>query len=199
MIRIPIFGVLFLILGEWLPLVAIFFTPLLPYTCRIPAQVEGERRVLERRRRSSFAGVTDGVVVARLATPGKEEVGLEGLSKGQLLHISRSLGLHGRVWDLSRGLLPPVLLVRWKVKRRLAYLEQDDALLVRDGGVETLRDEEVRIACEERGIDVLGQDVEMLRDLLQHWVDGWRENGSALSRLLSLPTRFYGSGTGKNS
>jgi len=194
MIRIPIFGVLFLILGEWLPLVAIFFTPLLPYTCRIPKQVEGERRVLERRRRASFAAVTDGVVDTGLDIPGK---GAGGLNKSQLLHISRSLGLHGRVWDLSGGFLPPVLLVREKVKRRLAYLEQDDALLRRDGGVETLRDEEVMIACEERGIDVLGQDVETLRDLLRHWVDGWTEEGSALSRLLTRPAIF--DGTGKNS
>jgi hypothetical protein len=199
MIRIPIFGVLFLILGEWLPLVAIFFTPILPYTCRIPAQVEGERRVLERRRRASFSGMTDGVVVTGLDTPEKRSGGLEALSKGQLLHISRSLGLHCRVWDLSRGFLPPVLLVRGKVKKRLAYLEQDDALLARDGGVETLRDEEVMIACEERGIDVLGQDVEILRNLLRHWVDGWREKGSALSKLLTPSTSFDGPGTGKNS
>ena len=160
--------------------------------------------MLERRRRTSFAGAIDGVGVVGLATrrngEGEGPVGgLEKLGKGQLLHISRSLGLHGRVWDLSRGFLPPVSLVRWRVRRRLAYLEQDGALLARDGGVEALSDEEVKIACEERGIDVLGQDVETLRDLLRHWVDGWRDEGAALSRLLSPPTSLGGPGTGKNS
>ena len=153
--------------------------------------------MLERRRRASFANMIDGVAVAGPVGQGTSEIGLEKLSKGQLLHISRSLGLHGKVWDLSGGLLPPALLVRWRIKRRLAYLRQDDALLSRDGGVETLRDEEVRIACEERGIDVLGQDVETLRELLRHWIDGWREKETALSRLLTPPTSFDGPGTGK--
>jgi hypothetical protein len=88
-------------------------------------------------------------------------------------------------------------LVRGRIKRRLAYLEQDDALLARDGGVDTLRHEEVRIACEERGIDVLGQDVETLRELLRYWVDGRREKGAVLSKLLSPPTSFDGPGTAK--
>lgn len=42
--RVPIFAVLFLVLGEWLPLVAVFFTALLPVPCRIPKQVEAEER-----------------------------------------------------------------------------------------------------------------------------------------------------------
>lgn len=155
--------------------------------------------MLERRRRASFTSMTDGVAVTRFDTSETRRGGLEGLSKSQLLHISRSLGLHGRFWDLSGGILPPVLLVKGKLKRRLAYLEKDDALLARDGDVETLRDEEVRIACEERGIDVLGQDVETLRDLLRQWVDGCTEERSKLSRLLTPPTSFDGSGRRKNS
>lgn len=190
MIRVPIFGILFLILGEWLPLIAIFFTPLLPYTCRIPSQVEAERRVIERRRKRSFRGEIDNNVPAPTLKneDGDREVAkIEELSKVQLMHISRSLGLHVRLWDLSKGVLPPVPMLRWKVRRAGGYIDQDDTLLLRDGGIERLSDEEVRIACEERGIDIVGRDVKILKDVLHRWIQSRVERRSTLPKLLSRP------------
>lgn len=188
MIRVPIFGLLFIILGEWLPLVAVFFTPLLPYTCRVPAQVQSERRVLETRRRRSFRGEIDGNVPAPTVRDGDTEVQrINELSRVQLMHISRSLGRHIRLWDLTKGTLPPAVALKSKVAWSLAYLDQDDALLIRDGGIEQLSDEEVRIACEERGIDVLEKDVKLLRATLLRWIKSRLERTSPLPKLLSRP------------
>jgi len=191
MIRVPIFGLLFLILGEWLPLVAILFTPVLPYTCRIPSQIDGERRVLERRRKRSFRGEIDGRAATPLAGDGKGVVAtVDELSKAQLMHISRSLGLHIRLWDVSKGFLPLAATLKPRVKRALAYLRQDDALLIRDGGTHGLTDEEIRIACEERGIDVLGRDVIGLRQTLQRWLKSREAQTSPLPKLLSRPSSW---------
>ena len=46
----------------------------------------------------------------------------------------------------------------------------DDFAIERDGGVKMLVKEEVRLACEERGIDVLGEKEENLRADLQRWI-----------------------------
>jgi len=62
----------------------------------------------------------------------------------------------------------------------------DDALLQRDGGVKNLSNDEVKLACEQRGIDVLGRKHDYLRDVLERWLKGRRE-GMVLGMLLSRP------------
>jgi hypothetical protein len=52
----------------------------------------------------------------------------------------------------------------------MQYIALDDFLLVEAGGPTALSSEEVTIACEERGIDVLGKPEEKLRAELQIWV-----------------------------
>ena len=46
----------------------------------------------------------------------------------------------------------------------------DDFAIERDGGIKSLEKEEVRIACEERGIDVLGKEEGNLRADLKRWL-----------------------------
>ena len=46
LIRLPIMGFLILALGEWLPVVVIYLTPVIPEACRIPKQVD---RVLKKK------------------------------------------------------------------------------------------------------------------------------------------------------
>jgi hypothetical protein len=185
--RVPIFALLFAIVGEWLPLIVIFFTPIVPYTCRIPRQIEKSRRALEETRRKSFRGEIDGYIpTMKLRSRGGGETvrGLEDLEKGQLMHISRSLGLHSRLWDYTKGFAPGSGILKWRVKRHLEYLEKDDVLLVRDGGIKNLNKEEVLLACEQRGIDILGRKEEYLKDVLERWIKGRRE-GMVLGMLLS--------------
>ena len=61
-------------------------------------------------------------------------------------------------------------LVRKRVYRRLRELELDDFAIERDGGVGMMEGEEVRMACEERGIDILGEGVMDLRGSLKQWI-----------------------------
>ena len=191
--RIPIFALLFAILGEWLPLVVFFFTPLVPYTCRIPKQVDRALQAAELRRKNSFRAAGGGdAVPTPYVTDGKVPRRIEELSKPQLLHVSRSLGLHARLWDVvTRDALPPALALRWLASRRLAYLRRDDLLLQRDSKMpaDSLSSEEVKRACVERGIDILGRNDAILRPRLKAWLKG-QSHGKAIAMLLSRPSAW---------
>ncbi|PSN62819.1 hypothetical protein BS50DRAFT_577708 [Corynespora cassiicola Philippines] len=53
MLRLLPFGALVLVLGEWMPLIALYLTPIIPEPCRIPKQVtkELEKKETARRKR----------------------------------------------------------------------------------------------------------------------------------------------------
>lgn len=171
--RVPLFGLLFAVFGEWLPLIVVFVTPVVPYPCRIPTQVEKTRKKLEARRRESFRGQIDGFV----PDPSRVEITDEAskwIDVRQARHIGRSLGLHTGLWDRLSKLgipkTPPSGIIMFKTRRHVEYLKQDDKLIMRDGGVKGLTPEEVRMSCEERGIDVLGRPDKLLKDQLENWL-----------------------------
>ncbi|KAK3950764.1 hypothetical protein QBC32DRAFT_240837 [Pseudoneurospora amorphoporcata] len=56
------------------------------------------------------------------------------------------------------------------VHKHMRFLAVDTELLEKDGGVEALEDEEVVLACIDRGIDVRGRKQEDLRYVLEKWV-----------------------------
>jgi hypothetical protein len=173
--RVPVFALVLLVCGEFTPLVVIALTGVVPWTCRIPKQVATDRRKLEQRRAISFRNLT--------AQPPKEK-GVDGLERMQLLHISWSLGLSSSAWDWLGGQLPglPTALLRRKVGRRVQYLELDDGLIERCGGVAKMETEEVRMALVERGVDVLEKVDGQLRAALEAW---FRSRGKApVERLL---------------
>ncbi len=175
--RVPIFGLIFAVCGEFTPFVVVAIPNAVPYTCRIPAQVEGQRKQLEKRRMISFSNLKisfeDGMTV-------------NGLDRAQLLHITWSLGLAGKVWDYIGGTLPglPTWILRGKVAKRIEYIETDDRLIRRDGGVEDMIAEEVKIACSERGMDVVGKSEEENRMALEAWLKAAKKEG-ALKMLLT--------------
>ena len=47
----------------------------------------------------------------------------------------------------------------------------DDFAIERDGGVGMMEVEEVRMACEERGINILGKEERNLRRDLEQWME----------------------------
>ena len=152
-----------LIFGEFTPLVVMAITNVVPWTCRIPRQIESDRQKLEERRAISFRNL-----IAELP----EDMGVEKLGRMQLLHISWSLGLSSRMWDWLGGQLPglPTSLLRRKVHRRVEYLGMDDDLITKAGGVKDMEIEEVKMALVERGIDVLGKNDNHLRGDLNAWL-----------------------------
>jgi hypothetical protein len=176
--RIPIFALVFLVCGEFTPLVVIAVTSVVPYTCRIPKQIESDRKTLEKRRAISFRNLT-------AALP-ENKAGVDDLMRMQLLHISWSLGLSSSAWDWLGGRLPglPTPFLRRKVKRRVQYLEWDDKLIKRDGGVEGMSTEEIRMALIERGADVLGKSDSQLREGLKAWLRA--RNETSILRLLLI-------------
>jgi hypothetical protein len=176
--RIPIFALVFLICGEFTPLVVVAVTSVVPYTCRIPKQIENDRKTLEKRRAISFRNLT--------AELPENNAGVDQLARMQLLHISWSLGLSSSAWDWLGGQLPglPNSILRRKVRRRVQYLEWDDKLIKKYGGVDGMSVEEVRMALVERGVDVLENSVSELRSALKAWLRA-REEVSILRLLLT--------------
>ncbi|KAI0893000.1 hypothetical protein F4806DRAFT_477854 [Annulohypoxylon nitens] len=154
--RIPAFGLMLLLCGELTPLIVLVFPHITPYTCRIPKQVDAMRRRAEARRSSSHSALQ--------RTPFLRKLVKRGMGNG---HICRSLGLTSTLWDRV-GLDSPFS--QAVAERAVARLVDDDTMLREGGGVEYLLDEEVVLACEDRGIYVRGRPVDELRSELEEWL-----------------------------
>jgi hypothetical protein len=174
--RLPLFGLLLLVLGEWTPFVVLAVPSIVPLTCRIPAQVRKLRRQAEARRALSlhqeegiitfYVGDTEERIRDTLAahSPDKDAV----LGSHQLArHVCRSLGFLGGIWD--RIGIPSQFAIS-RALRGTQFLAEDDVRIVLAGGVEALEPEEVILACEDRGINVLDEEGSMLRHLLRKWL-----------------------------
>jgi len=149
--RLPVFGLLLLLCGEFTPLAVLLLPRAVPLTCRIPRQVDGLYRRAEARRAAALAGPAPAVGTGAAA-----------------VRVARSLGVVGALWDRAGGV--PAVLARRRVAAELARLAADDALLLRAGGAAALGADEVRLACAERGVDVLGRGDEELRRALALWL-----------------------------
>ncbi|KAF2198567.1 hypothetical protein GQ43DRAFT_338267, partial [Delitschia confertaspora ATCC 74209] len=183
LMRLGPFAVLVLLMGEYLPLVALWITPLVPEACRIPVQVKkelekGEKRRSERERRLSMdrrklVGKEGGSYVLEMMDSGKvidlKEVELERCGHYELLRLSAKVNGHSFLWDWT-FVLPPKNLLRWRLKKTLEYLKTDDELIARDGGWAGLAKQEVQRACAERGVPVLGKSEGEMRRELPKWL-----------------------------
>lgn len=195
--RVPIFAVILAVFGEWTPLLVMFATPIVPYNCRIPRQIRKSREKSEVRRKESFRGDCKSLAESNRGqpyVPSPQDVtgarSTEGadlpLSDNATLHICRSLNLYPAWMDTLVGLHPigpTILLASMRLSPRLSkhirgYLNDDDVRLLRDSaGIKPfeipsrLSDEEVLVAAEERGIDILGRAVRDVRQDLGLWLD----------------------------
>ncbi|KAG6207798.1 hypothetical protein E4U35_000643 [Claviceps purpurea] len=160
MLRLPFFGLMIFVIGEFTALVVIYVNGVVPYTCRIPKQIYSGLREAEQRRRLAFDELEKQFPHGPLSPRLDAVVARK--------HILRSLHLSGLMWD-RLGFTPPGM---WQIKGRLrmAFLEGDDMNLIEDGGPMGLQAEELRIACAERGIDVLGKTEGDMRNLLGDWL-----------------------------
>lgn len=166
--KLPLIGLMLVAFGEFTPLIVIFVTGLIPRIVWIPKQVAHSRTKNAKRREESFRNGTieDGQPLSEIA----KLQGLEGLTPSQILHLSRALALHSHYWEkLWRE--PPQWVARHKVGVALQYLAADDYAINRDGGIEAMSDDEVIMACEERGMDVLEYDVATLRKRFESYLD----------------------------
>lgn len=140
---------------------------LVPYTCRIPRQVETLQRKAEERRAASFKKL-DQIRDAAASSEAKASLS----DAATAAHIARSLNLISPIWD--RLGVPDATLAllstQRKLQRHLDLLKEDDALLVQAGGVDALEDEEVVLACVDRAIGTVGRSNDELRKELQSWL-----------------------------
>lgn len=78
------------------------------------------------------------------------------------------LDVLARTYDVSSWLGPAGR--ERNVHKHLRFLAVDTELLEQDGGVQALEDEEVVLACIERGIDVREREIGDLRYALEKWI-----------------------------
>lgn len=147
----------------------------------IPSQVVRVREKVEKRRNDSFR---NGTISSPKDIPTKK-VELEDLKPEYLAHVGRILGLYPALFD-RLGLGMPSALLKRRVRGWKEYIDLDDKAIQRNGGVEQLEVEELRIACQERGLDVLGKNDEQLRDVLRNWLQA-RKNTPVATLLLTRP------------
>ncbi|KAI4123363.1 MAG: hypothetical protein LQ338_005295 [Usnochroma carphineum] len=183
--RIPLFGIVLLICGEFTPLVVVFMglSGAVPRTCHIPRQIDGAREKLEARRRESFR---EGTITTVQETGDLEDV--QKLPKPILAHVGRSLGLYSSLWDRI-GVVPGFLLP-WRVRKAVERIEVDDLAIGRERGVKGLSEEEVKLAAEERGLDVLGKPVKEIRSELDRWMEMRKRRISIVDLLCRRPSAW---------
>ncbi|KAH8773543.1 hypothetical protein F5883DRAFT_396722, partial [Diaporthe sp. PMI_573] len=158
--RVPLFALMFVVCGEFTPLVVLALPSVVPLTCRIPRQVEKLRRATEARRLASSERIREDM--KRSNPIPRAEV---------TAHVARSLNLISPLWD--RLPLPDAavaLLASHRVRAHVAYLVRDGHLLSQAGGVPALEDDEVALACEDRGLPVVDRSAAALREELGRWV-----------------------------
>ena len=173
---------LFLVFGEWLPLVVIYATPVIPLTCRIPLQVRKQRQRIEERRMKSFRGESGKVPSPELLKGATSQITSQERDGERLAvvktstidpyvfnHIARNCNLFPRVFDLP---ILNVLQYFFNVPSRCwMYLEYlHDAGYSPMATPSKLRDEEARMAAIDRGIDVLGRPIAEVRRDLGLWL-----------------------------
>ncbi|KAA8899249.1 hypothetical protein FN846DRAFT_758744, partial [Sphaerosporella brunnea] len=149
-VRVPLFGLIFIVFGETSPFILPFIPNTVPYPCRVPQQLNRQRRKAAEAREAAFRALT----VEEAAALRK---GLDQLSSQELAHVATVLRVN---WFLRK----------WRLKRHVEYLDHDSALLLRGGGVDGIASgEELTMAAEDRGISTYGKKEEEIRDTLRDW------------------------------
>jgi hypothetical protein len=164
------FGLILLVCGEFTPLiVALVGNAVTPFVCRLPKQNDKTRKKrFELKRHALLATQWDQG--SATPVPSGSEKELEWLAKNfgsrdfavssQASSVLRGCAAFGLVKSLNRPSWLVPLIYRPRLIRWAEYLELDDKMLVRGGGMKTLNAEEVRIAVEERG-GVWSDDAEL--------------------------------------
>ncbi|KAF2219192.1 hypothetical protein BDZ85DRAFT_183227, partial [Elsinoe ampelina] len=174
--KLPRFAVLVAICGEYLPLLIPFFPSISPKTCQIPKQITDVRKSNEERRRNGIELYTRAYAKPKQVHgttnvgPRLSQMFIGSMSNQHLFRASLVFSLHGKIWDRV-GLVPPRALLERRLLARMKHLLVDDLLLRESkGGVSALSDEELRIACEERAIPLIGKPSDALRQDLNTWL-----------------------------
>ncbi|KAF3155121.1 hypothetical protein TWF225_001707 [Orbilia oligospora] len=180
--RIPLFAVLFTVCGEFTPFVVALFSNIVPITCRIPSQIESDRKKREHRIKASFEAFLPSTSINRPVE------GLDKLTWKEKVHCSTVVGRHSGLWPSRILPLPFGFVLHKRLSRYEVYISTDDLLIAKGGGVMKLSPPELGIACVDRGIRVLGKSEQQLRAELQRWLTDSKKGVTIWERWLALPT-----------
>lgn len=109
LLRLPVMGFLILALGEWLPLVVIYLTPVIPEQCRIPTQVERVLKKKEAKRRERLERIaTHALRLQSLdRTPRTDQDGIRLAAAAEgLLNPASKVGKEGGM-AMASAIVPP--------------------------------------------------------------------------------------------
>ncbi|KAK6520457.1 hypothetical protein TWF506_000711 [Arthrobotrys conoides] len=180
--RIPLFAVLFTICGEFTPFVVALFSNIVPITCRIPSQIQSDRRWRENQIKASFEAFLPSTSINRPVE------GLDKLTWKEKVHCSTVVGRHSGLWPSRILPLPFGFVLHKRLNRYEVYIATDDLLIAKGGGVMKLSPPELEIACVDRGIKVLDKSEQQLRADLQRWLTDSKKGVTIWERWLALPT-----------
>lgn len=126
--------------------------------------------------------------VAKFARLFNDEITIDGAARPQLVAMCKYMGLS------TYGNDP---LLRFKLRSRLNTIKKDDMQIMWEGGVNSLTDDEVIKACQDRGIRTIDQankqyiNKKHLRDQLTGWLDLSQQKEIPSSLLIMSRAFFY--------
>lgn len=186
--RMVPFTLMLIVCGEFTPLIVLALgSAVTPFTCRVPRQLEKDRAQSIARKRAALTAheVARSGSLKSAAAGSEPELDLlaraytrpawiEAASAEEILRACATLGL---VKAHTRPTALVSLLYRARLQRYAEYLDIDDRLIRRCGGVTAMEAAEVRIAVEERGGVGLaegseGWDIEREE---RRWLGRWLE------------------------
>lgn len=170
--KLPLFALLFMVCGEFTPLVAVFMTGLVPRTLLIPKQVQKLREVAQERKSKSRDRFRDLQYVHRWAEAqgDPDAISPSPIEWNTFRHIACSQGLYSRYWETILPERFSSKMIQRRAMKRAWEVRADDMAILRDGGVGLMEAEEVIMACDERGLDVLGKSEQQMRKALEGWI-----------------------------
>ncbi|KAJ3156689.1 hypothetical protein HDU86_003913 [Geranomyces michiganensis] len=118
--------------------------------------------------------------IMRIAKKFPDELTLNSLSRPQLVSMAKYMNIQAFGTDTF---------LRHQIQRRLAYLEQDDKVILGEGGPEKLSLPELQQVCVSRGIRTTGVSPARMRAELEQWLD-LHINHNVSSSLLILSRAF---------
>ncbi|KAI8822125.1 LETM1-like protein-domain-containing protein [Fimicolochytrium jonesii] len=118
--------------------------------------------------------------ILRIAKKFPDELTLSNLSRPQLVSMAKYMNIQAFGTDSF---------LRHQIQRRLNYLEQDDRVIIAEGGAEKLSLPELQQVCISRGIRTTGVSPARMRAELEQWLD-LHVNHNISSSLLILSRAF---------
>ena len=124
----------------------------------------------------------DSAEVSKFARLFNDEITIDGAARPQLVAMCKYLNLSPYGHDQF---------LRFKLRSRLNTIIRDDMQIMWEGGVNSLTDDEVMKACQDRGIQTIGVQKTDLREQLKDWLHLSRRREIPSSLLIMSRAFFY--------